>query len=193
MGRVCLLVCCVVWVLAAASSGLRADPGSEQSQTPISTPAPAAQVAATTQTTADQALIQKYCVTCHNARAKTAGHSLDRANPAEAAAHAELWEKVAMKLRGGMMPPQGMPRPDAATLEAFAGTIEKTIDDRALRSPDPGHKPVHRLNRTEYGNAVRDLLNLDVDVTSLVPADDECHGFDTIAGVLRISPSLGEP
>jgi len=97
-----------------------------------------------------------------------------------------------MKLRGGMMPPQGMPRPDPATLEAFAATIEKTIDDRALRSPDPGHKPVHRLNRTEYGNAVRDLLDLDIDVTGLLPADDESHGFDNIAGVLRISPSLLE-
>ena len=141
---------------------------------------------------ADQALIQKYCVTCHNARVKTAGLSLEGANPAEAASHADLWEKVAMKLRGGMMPPQGMPRPDAATLEAFATTIEKTIDDRALRSPDPGHKPVHRLNRTEYGNAVRDLLDLDVDVTSLLPADDESHGFDNIAGVLRVSPLLLE-
>jgi Protein of unknown function (DUF1592)/Protein of unknown function (DUF1588)/Protein of unknown function (DUF1587)/Protein of unknown function (DUF1585)/Protein of unknown function (DUF1595) len=97
-----------------------------------------------------------------------------------------------MKVRGGMMPPQGMPRPDAATLEAFAATVEKTIDDRALRSPDPGHKPVHRLNRTEYGNAVRDLLDLDVDVTGLLPADDESHGFDNIAGVLRVSPLLLE-
>jgi hypothetical protein len=140
----------------------------------------------------DQALIQKYCVTCHNTRAKAAGLSLEGANPAEAASHAELWEKVAMKLRGGMMPPQGMPRPDAATLEGFAATIEKTIDDRALRSPDPGHKPVHRLNRTEYGNAVRDLLDLDVDVTNLLPADDESHGFDNIAGVLRVSPLLLE-
>ena len=193
MGRVCLLVCCVVWVVAAASSSLQADPASAQSQTPTAAPASVTQpTAPATPAVADQGLIQKYCITCHNARAKTAGLSLEGANPADAAAHAELWEKVAMKLRGGMMPPQGMPRPDVATLEAFAGTIEKTIDDRALRSPDPGHKPVHRLNRTEYGNAVRDLLDLDVDVTSLLPADDESHGFDNIAGVLRISPSLLE-
>jgi hypothetical protein len=157
-------------------------------------PAPLAQTtAAPVQAPApDQTLIQTYCVTCHNTRAKTAGLSLEGVNPAEAAAHAELWEKVAMKLRGGMMPPQGMPRPDAATLEALAATIEKTIDDRALRSPDPGHKPVHRLNRTEYGNAVRHLLDLDVDVTNLLPADDESHGFDNIAGVLRVSPLLLE-
>jgi len=193
MGRVCLLVCCVVWVLAAASSGLQADPAASQGQTPSAASAPITQPAATAvPAVGDQALIQKYCTTCHNARAKTAGLSLEDANPAEAAAHAELWEKVAMKLRGGMMPPQGMPRPDAATLETFATTIEKTIDERALRSPDPGHKPVHRMNRTEYGNAIRDLLAIDVDVTGLLPADDESHGFDNIAGVLRISPSLLE-
>ena len=192
MGRVCLLVCCTFWILAAASSGLRANPGSASQASPAA-PAQASPSATTSPAPAtDQALIQKYCVTCHNARAKTGGLSLDGANPADAAAHAELWEKVAMKLRGGMMPPQGMPRPDAATVDAFATAIERTIDDRALRSPDPGHKPVHRLNRTEYGNAVRDLLDLDIDTTSLLPADDESHGFDNIAGVLRISPSLLE-
>jgi mono/diheme cytochrome c family protein len=192
MGRVCLLVCSTLWILAAASSGVRANPESASQASP-SAPAQASPSATTSPAPAtDQALIQKYCVTCHNARAKTGGLSLDGANPADAAAHAELWEKVAMKLRGGMMPPQGMPRPDAATLDAFATTIERTIDDRALRSPDPGHKPVHRLNRTEYGNAVRDLLDLEVDTTSLLPADDESHGFDNIAGVLRISPSLLE-
>jgi hypothetical protein len=191
MARVCLLVCCTVWVLAAASSSLRADRGAEGSQTPSAAPA-AKPASAPSLQAADQGLIQKYCITCHNARAKTAGLSLEGANPAEAAAHAELWEKVAMKVRGGMMPPQGMPRPDAATLEAFATAIEKTVDDSALRSPDPGHKPVHRLNRTEYGNAVRDLLDLGVDVTSLLPADDESHGFDNIAGVLRVSPLLLE-
>ncbi len=192
MGRVCLLVCSTVWILAAASSGLRADPGSANQTTPAA-PAQAAQPATSRPVpSADQALIQNYCITCHNGRAKTGGLSLEGANLGDAATHAELWEKVAMKLRGGMMPPQGMPRPDAATLDAFATTVEKTIDDRALRSPDPGHKPVHRLNRTEYGNAVRDLLDLDIDPTSLLPADDESHGFDNIAGVLRISPSLLE-
>jgi mono/diheme cytochrome c family protein len=194
MGRVCLVVCCTVWVLAAASSSLRADRAPAPDQAPAVTPPVATQTTpATTQASgSDQALVQKYCITCHNARAKTGGLSLEDANPAEAAAHPDVWEKVAMKLRGGMMPPQGMPRPDAATLEALAATVEKTIDERALRSPDPGHKPVHRLNRTEYGNAVRDLLDIDIDVTSLLPADDESHGFDNIAGVLRISPSLLE-
>ena len=99
------------------------------------------------------------------ARRPAACRSTD-VDPAEAPAHAEIWEKVAVKLRGGMMPPQGMPRPDAATLDAFVTALEKTLDRPArCASPDPGHKPVHRLNRTEYGNAVRDLLDLDIDVT----------------------------
>ena len=130
MGRVCLLVCCTVWVLAAASSGLRADRGAAGSQTPAAAPA-AKPASAPSLQTADQALIQKYCITCHNARAKTGGLSLEGANPAEAASHAELWEKVAMKLRGGMMPPQGMPRPEAATLEAFADRDRKDASTTA--------------------------------------------------------------
>ena len=140
----------------------------------------------------DQALVQKYCVTCHNNRAKTGGLSLEGLNTADAPAHADVWERALVKLHGGMMPPQGMPRPDAATLDRFIVSLETTLDRKALANPDPGHKPVHRLNRTEYGNAVRDLLHLDVDVTGLLPADDESHGFDNIAGVLRVSPSLLE-
>src|SRR5688572_12752615 len=140
----------------------------------------------------DAALVQKYCLTCHSARVKTAGLSLDGMNPADAAAHADVWEKVVTKLRGGMMPPQGMPRPDEPTLEAFAVALEQTLDRGAQGTIKPGYKPVHRLNRTEYGNAVRDLLDLQVDVTDLLPADDESNGFDNIAGVLRVSPSLLE-
>ena len=197
MGRVCLVGCCALWVLAAASSSLRADHApladEQTSSTPTAQrPAPAPPAAATSTSSPSQALVKQYCVTCHNARAKTAGLSLEGLDPAEAASHADTWEKSIVKVRGGMMPPQGTPRPDETTLAAFATSLEKAIDDRALRSPNPGHKPVHRLNRTEYGNAVRDLLDLDVDVTSLLPADDESHGFDNIAGVLRVSPSLLE-
>jgi hypothetical protein len=123
---------------------------------------------------------------------RTGGLSLEGMKPAEAAAHAEMWEKVVQKLRGSMMPPQGMPRPDAATLESLRASIEATLDQQFIKDPNPGHKPVHRLNRTEYGNAIRDLLDLQLDVAGLLPADDESHGFDNIAGVLRISPSLLE-
>jgi hypothetical protein len=171
-----------------ASIGVSAGPqGPAQSSIPAGPKGPALQVPA-----ADAALVQKYCLTCHSARLKTGGLSLEGMNPAEAAAHADVWEKVVMKLRGGMMPPQGMPRPDEPTLEAFAVALEQTLDRAAQGTVKPGYKPVHRLNRTEYGNAVRDLLDLQVDVTDLLPADDESNGFDNIAGVLRVSPSLLE-
>ena len=154
------------------------------------TPAPAA--TATSPALPDQALIQKYCSSCHNDRAKTGGISFEGVSVADAGKHSEIFEKALVKLRGGMMPPQGMPRPDEATLNTFIVALENTLDAQARQSPDPGFKPVHRLNRTEYGNAVRDLLDLDVDVTDLLPADDESYGFDNIAGVLRVSPSLLE-
>jgi hypothetical protein len=166
-----------------SSIGVSADPQG---------PASAKAQAPVPQLLPDPALVQRYCLTCHSARVKTGGLSLEGMNPAEAGAHAEVWEKVVMKLRGGMMPPQGMPRPDEPTLEAFAVALEQTLDRAAQGNTRPGYKPVHRLNRTEYGNAVRDLLDLRIDVTDLLPADDESDGFDNIAGVLRVSPSLLE-
>jgi len=142
-------------------------------------------------------LITTYCVTCHNERAKTAGLMLDKMDPARIGAGAEpweteTWEKVVRKLRGGMMPPQGMPRPDQATLESFTSGLETALDRQALARPNPGRASLHRLNRTEYANAVRDLLDLEIDVTELLPADDESDGFDNIADVLKVSPSLLE-
>ena len=179
------------WVVAVASLGLRAG----QSAQPQA-PAPGGQrVAAGNQAPApqsEQALVKQYCVTCHNARTQTGGLSLEALDPAATASHSDVWEKVIMKLRGGMMPPVGMPRPAEATLQGFAASLEQRIDAQALTSPDPGHKPIHRFNRTEYRNAVRDLLDLEVDVMDLLPADDESHGFDNIAGVLRVSSSLLE-
>jgi mono/diheme cytochrome c family protein len=197
MRRGWLIVGCALTLLAAASS-LRADRGPDQSTAnpaapaTASTPARVAPAVAPRAVVPDQALVQKYCATCHNDRAKTGGVSFDGVDPAQASAHAELWERALLKLRGGMMPPQGMPRPDEKTLETFITALEDTLDTHALRNPDPGHKPVHRLNRTEYGNAIRDLLALDVNVADLLPADDESDGFDNIAGALRVSPSLLE-
>ena len=185
MRRASMLVVCVCWMVAVGSLGLRAG----QPLAPLQAPA-AARPDVVPQS--EQALVKQYCVSCHNARAATGGLSLEGLDPAAAARHSDVWEKVAMKLRGGMMPPVGMPRPDEATLQGFATSLEQRIDAQALRSPDPGHKPVHRLNRTEYGNAVRDLLDLEVNVMDLLPADDESHGFDNIAGVLRVSSSLLE-
>jgi hypothetical protein len=188
-------------VALIASIGVSADPqsASDQARPDGRTPRSSAPQAkadprgpALQASVPDAGLVQKYCLTCHSARVKTGGLSLEGMNPAEAAAHSDVWEKVVMKLRGGMMPPQGMPRPDEATLETFVVSLEQTIDRGAQGTIRPGYKPVHRLNRTEYGNAVRDLLDLEVDVTDLLPADDESNGFDNIAGVLRVSPSLLE-
>jgi len=138
------------------------------------------------------ALINQYCVVCHNQKAKTAGLMLDKMDIDHPADHAETWEKVVRKLRGGMMPPQGMPRPAQPKIDGLITWLEASLDKANAAHPDPGRSPLHRLNRTEYANAIRDLLDLKVDVTALLPADDESNGFDNIAEVLRVSPSLLE-
>jgi mono/diheme cytochrome c family protein len=193
-----MLFCCACWAIAVGALGLGAGHPFPRSQAP----APGGQDALAPGRQgpdqqdrvpqSEQALVRQYCVTCHNARARTGGLSLEELDPAAAAGHSDVWEKVITKLRGGMMPPVGMPRPGEATLQGFAASLEQRIDRQALVSPDPGHKPIHRLNRTEYRNAVRDLLALEVDVLDLLPSDDESHGFDNIAGVLRVSSSLLE-
>jgi hypothetical protein len=117
---------------------------------------------------------------------------LDKLDIDRAAEHAETWEKVVRKLRGGMMPPQGMPRPAQAKIDGLITWLEASLDQANAAHPEPGRSPLHRLNRTEYANAIRDLLALKVDVSELLPADDESNGFDNIAEVLRVSPSLLE-
>jgi hypothetical protein len=144
------------------------------------------------QVSPQHALINQYCVTCHNERAKTAGLMLDKMDIDHAGEHAEAWEKVVRKLRGGMMPPQGMPRPQQAQIDGLITWLEASLDQAEAAHPDPGRSALHRLNRTEYANAIRDLLGLKVDVSALLPADDESNGFDNIAEVLRVSPSLLE-
>ena len=105
---------------------------------------------------------------------------------------AETWEKVIRKLRVGAMPPQGMPRPDKAATDGLASFLETSLDRAYAANPNPGRATMHRLNRAEYANAIRDLLALDVDATALLPPDDESSGFDNIADVLKVSPSLME-
>src|SRR6516164_3892364 len=137
-------------------------------------------------------LLNRYCVTCHNDRLKTAGLTLDRADADHVGSGVELWEKVAHKLRSGAMPPPGMPRPDKSTLDAFVTRLESELDREAAAHPDPGRPLEHRLNQFEYSNAIRDLLALDIDARTLLPADESDHGFDNIAAVLSISPTLLE-
>src|ERR1700674_3071431 len=152
------------------------------------TPAPSAAAPAA----ANRALLDQYCVTCHNERAKTGGLALDKMDLDHIGDGAETWEKVVLKLRGGMMPPHGRPRPANDDVNKLVGFLETTLDRAGAAKPNPGRAPIHRLNRTEYGNAIRDLLALDIDVTDLLPADDESNGFDNIADVLKLSPSLLE-
>ena len=140
-----------------------------------------------------RAALNRYCVTCHNARLKTAGLAIDTLQGADVPANAAAWEKVIRKLRGGTMPPQGSPRPDAATYQALAASLETTIDDAARSRPRPGRVPaVHRLNRAEYSNAIRDLLAVEIDAAAFLPPDDSGFGFDNIADVLSVSPMLTE-
>ena len=142
------------------------------------------------------ALLARYCVTCHNPRLAARGTvpiELESVDLEDVPAQAEIWEKVIRKVRTGTMPPLGRPRPDAAAADRLAAWLETEIDQAAATRPNPGRTvPLHRLNRTEYQNAVRDLLALDVDAAALVPADDQSYGFDNIAGVLKVSPTLLE-
>jgi Protein of unknown function (DUF1592)/Protein of unknown function (DUF1588)/Protein of unknown function (DUF1585)/Protein of unknown function (DUF1587)/Protein of unknown function (DUF1595)/Planctomycete cytochrome C len=139
-----------------------------------------------------QELVNKYCVTCHNERAKTGGIVLEKMDVDHPAANAELWEKAIRKLRAGLMPPSGAPRPDRVVLDQFRATLETAIDQAAASKPTPGATALHRLNRTEYANAVRDLIAVDVDVATVLPADDSSEGLDNIADVLGTSPALIE-
>jgi mono/diheme cytochrome c family protein len=139
---------------------------------------------------AQRALIDQYCVTCHNEKAKTANLLLDQLDLGQLGSHAEIGEKIVRKLRAGMMPPTGARRPDPATMESLIKWMEAELDRSAVTHiPAPG---LHRLNRTEYGNAIRDVLGLEVDATKFLPSDDSTRGFDNIAGALTMSPALME-
>jgi len=159
-----------------------------------SSPALAKIAPSSTDASAYGAVVSKFCVTCHNERLKTAGLVLDPAGLANVSGAVDTWEKVISKLRNGAMPPPNAARPDAATLTTLATFLETEIDRAALARPDPGRPSTfHRLNRSEYRNAVRDLFALDVDVASLLPGDDiDEQGFDNMADVLTVSPVLLE-
>jgi cytochrome c551/c552 len=165
----------MVWLVAAALFVCAA-----ASLTSQSAPAPT-----------DPVFVRTYCVGCHNDRLKTAGLSLQNLDLSDVPAHAEVWEKVARKVRSGEMPPSTVRmRPDAQASTAFAAFLEETIDRAAASHPDPGRATVHRLNRAEYSNAIRDLLGVDVRPGEWLPVDDSGYGFDNIAAVLSTSPAL---
>jgi hypothetical protein len=153
----------------------------------------AAAVCASADTTSQyRALLDQYCVSCHNERTKIAGLKLDKADLGNVPEGAAVWEKVIRKLRSDAMPPPGLPRPDAKAKLAFVAWLEESIDRAAVQHLNPGRTPVHRLNRAEYANAVRDLLGMEIDGAALLPPDDSGFGFDNIADVLSVSPMLTE-
>jgi len=169
-----------VWTAAVTSSVPRA----ESQREALGAEAPSAKA------------INQYCVGCHNERSRTtataSGVVLDTVDLTRVADHGEMWEKVIRKLRAGAMPPAGLPRPDAATQNALVSFLETTLDRAAAEHPNPGRHSPHRLNRTEYANAIRDLLALDVEPSTLLPPDDSADGFDNNADLLSVSPVLLE-
>src|SRR5262245_49938949 len=139
-----------------------------------------------------RAVLDQYCFTCHNQRSKTAGLALDTMDLSSIGRDAETWEKVVRKLRSGMMPPQGSPRPDDATRSSLVTWLTTELDQAAAANPNPGRPLLPRLNRTQYATVIRDLLSLEVDPAVLLPPDDAAYGFDNIGDVLGLSPVLLE-
>ena len=182
------LIFASVLALALAAAGvdaLESSPGPPQGRVPTGgSAAPSADSA--------QALLKRYCVTCHNEQLETAGLALDRLDLENVGHGAETWEKVVAKLRAGQMPPAGRPRPEQAAHDTFVSWLETELDQAAAAQPNPGRPVVRRLNRLEYTNAIRDLLALDVDGPALLPTDESGYGFDNVGDVLSVSPSLLE-
>src|ERR1051326_9594097 len=161
--------------------------GSAQQATPQSEPSRAVGTA-----TAQRALLDQYCVTCHNDRLKRANLSLEKLDLTRMADNPQLWEKVVRKLRAGVMPPPGVRRPEPVQYTALTEFLENEIDRRAMLKINPGTTILHRLNRAEYANAIRDLLDLEIDPATLLPPDDSSRGFDNVAGSLGLSATLLE-
>jgi Protein of unknown function (DUF1592)/Protein of unknown function (DUF1588)/Protein of unknown function (DUF1585)/Protein of unknown function (DUF1595)/Protein of unknown function (DUF1587)/Planctomycete cytochrome C len=136
--------------------------------------------------------VDKYCAGCHNATDWAGGLALDTLDRTAVHQDAGTWEEVVRKLRGHLMPPPGEPQPDKPAMLAFASAMETSLDSHARQHPDPGSKPLHRLNKPEYRQAIRALLGIDIDVDSLLPRDDQSAGFDNSAEVLKISPAFLE-
>jgi mono/diheme cytochrome c family protein len=169
----------LVWLAAAAGQA-----SAPQTPAGAGVPAPARANPA-------RDLVGGYCVTCHNARVKTAGLSLDGLDAANVSNATETWEKVAAKLRSRSMPPAGIRRPDHAAYDAAADFLERELDRAAEARPKPG-RPAdwHRLNRTEYANAIRDLFGLEIDAAAMLPPDTQAHGFDNNGDALAMEPAL---
>ena len=179
------IACCIV----AIAYDVPVRGAAPQARSAVSPQAPAASAAAAEP--APRAVLQQYCIGCHNQRAKVGGLALDSLDMAHVGANADVWEQVVRKLRTGAMPPAGRPRPDKAVSTDVVMWLETELDRAALEHPNPGRPTLHRLNRSEYRNAVRDLLAIDIDA-SLLPADNAAYGFDNNADALTLSSALTE-
>ena len=178
-----LIVVAIVWLAGFV--------GAAQTPAVGTSPAAPAASASTPIESEPRQLLNRYCVSCHSERLKTAELSLQAVDVDNIPRDAATWEKVVRKLRAGAMPPVGRPRPDAATYDRVASRIEGELDRAAAARPNPGRTAsFHRLNRVEYQNSVRDILGLDVDVAALLPGDDAAFGFDNIGEMLTVSPDL---
>lgn len=183
--RALVLKCLCIAFLASGALGLRAADSAKANSAQATAGAVGHPVA--------KALIQQYCLGCHNSKLKTAGLLLDAANIERVGEEPDLWEKVARKFRTGEMPPAGRPRPEPATYRAVTLELESALDAAAANRNNPGRVPVHRLNRAEYTNAIHDLLGLRIDGKALLAADDsDQDGFDNIASILTVSQVLLE-
>jgi len=138
----------------------------------------------------NQALINRYCIACHNQKLRTAKLALDALDLTHPEKDALTWERAIRKLRGGMMPPPGASRPPLEAVNTMAGYLENSLDKASAASPNPGSVRIHRLNRAEYANAMRDIFGIDVNAAALLPTDDISEGFDNIANALKVSPSF---
>lgn len=188
-----LLWCCPVLLVLALWQRMDASPAAlddaQASGQPANQTTPSGLVPAAALSAQHRTIVEKYCVTCHNDRAKTGGLSLQPILGQPVEVNAAIWEKVILKVSTGAMPPAGMPRPELPMATAFVNTLAATLDAAAAANPQSGHASLHRLNRIEYANAVRDLLALDIDGAALLPADDVAYGFDNIADLLTMSPA----
>ncbi|MGB8506877.1 MAG: DUF1592 domain-containing protein [Pyrinomonadaceae bacterium] len=166
-----------VWIILAAFANWQAR--SSSTPPPIASPSPSE-------------FLEEHCATCHNNGVKAGGMTLSTLNLEHVDQTPELAEKMIRKLRAGLMPPPGMPRPDANDTKVFIATLERGIDEAVAARPDPGIPALHRLNRTEYANSIRDLLDVRVDVSALLPPDNMSHGFDNMSDVMAVTPTLME-
>ncbi|MYD72167.1 MAG: DUF1592 domain-containing protein [Acidobacteria bacterium] len=178
-------------LIATPAAAGQAPSAGQASATSAQAPADSAQALAAAEVDG-RALLRQYCAACHNDQARTGGLTLEGVDPEHPELDPATFEQVILKLRTGMMPPEGRPRPETPVLAAFIDQLETRLDRAAAAAPNPGRPILHRLNRTEYANAVRDLFGLEIDATSLLPPDDMSQGYDNMSDVLTVSPTLLE-